>query len=327
MRIGIDTFTIRDLKLDPYQTIDYLKNLGFEGVLYGGIRSISENLDTGNLRDIRDYADSRDMYSYVSVSVVNPVIYKDGFDKLKERITEEIKAAAAGNWHELHSIINVEMERYCHSVPWSMHINQCIKLINSLRPVLEKYGSRINIETHGETTFDVLKVIEATGEHLTGVCLDTANMLANAEDPVLAAKRVAPYTYLTHAKDGIVYFSENGISRQGKPPGQGNVDWEMVLSILGKYNPDLPLSIEDHKWLSEARVFNKDWIEKNPELTPYELGQFVKLAWKTQQKINLGEITAVDIYEATPYLDEMEGRIVSGQKYLRELLKKLNLYQ
>ena len=117
------------------------------------------------------------------------------------------------------------------------------------------------------------------------------------------------------------------MSRQGKPPGQGNVDWEMILPILGKYNPDLPLSIEDHKWIAEARIFNEEWIEKNPNLTTYELGQFIKLAWKTQQKINSGEIIPIDIYEAIPYLDEMEERIVSGQKYLRALLKKLNLYK
>ena len=327
MRIGIDTFTIRELSLDPYQTIDYLRKLGFEGAQYGSIASLSEALDPGKLKDIRAYADSFGMYTHVSVSCVNPVTYAGSFDELTERLMKEIKAAASGNWHELHSMINGGMERYEHPIPWSVHVSQCIKLINTLRPTLEKYGSRINLETHGEATFDVLKVIEATGEHLTGVCLDTANTLVNAEDPVLAAKRVAPYTHLTHTKDGIVFFSENGITRQGKPAGQGNVDWEQVLPILGKYSPDLPLSIEDHKWLFEAKIFDRDWIEKNPELTPYELGQFVKLAWKTQQKLYAGELKAVAEYEAVPYMEEMEDRIVSGQKYLKELLIRLGLYR
>lgn len=326
MRVGVDVFTIRELNLDPYMTIDYLSGQNFEGAQYGGIRSLSEKLDKGELENIRAYADAKKMYSHVSVAAVNPVIFKGSFDELKKRLEEEIAAAAAGNWHELHSCINAGMERYEHPIPWSVHVNQCIRLINSLRPTLEKYGSRINIETHGEATFDILKVIEATGTHLTGVCLDTANTLVNAEDPVLAAKRVAPYIHLTHTKDAIVCFCQDGILRQGKPPGMGNVDFEKILPILGEFCPELPLSIEDHKWLFTARIFESDWIAKNPELTPFELGQVVRLAWETQQKLFKGEMPSIDEYEATPYLDEMEERLSYGRKYLTRLLQKLNLY-
>lgn len=326
MRVGVDVFTIRELNLDPYQTIDYLKARGFEGAQFGSIRSISRTLDKDEIKKVRVYADERDMYTHVSVSVVNPLIYEGGFDRLQKSLEEEIAAAAAGNWHELHSCINAGMERYEHPIPWSAHVDGCIQLINRLRPTLEKYGSRINIETHGETTFDILKVIACTGAHLVGVCLDTANTLVNAEDPVLAAKRVAPYTHLTHIKDGIVTFCDEGIIRQGKPPGQGNVDFEKVLAILGEYAPDLPLSIEDHKWFFTAGIFDEDWIDRNPELTPYELGQFVKLAWQTQKKICSGEMLSLEEYEATPYEEEMEERLVFGRDHLNGVLKKLDLY-
>jgi sugar phosphate isomerase/epimerase len=244
---------------------------------------------------------------------------------MKLRIEEEIAAAAACGWRELHSYINSATERYDHPVPWPVHVEQCIMLINALRPTLEKYGARINLETHGESTFDVIKVIECTGTHLTGVCLDTANTFVNAEDPVLAAKRVAPYTHLTHTKDGIITLCDEGIIRQGRPPGQGCVDFEKILPILGEYCPDLPLSIEDHKWFFTARIYDEAWIAKNPELTPYELGQFVQTAWKTHKRIQSGELPPLDEYEGIPYLDQMDERLSFGKKYLRDLLLRHNL--
>ena len=326
MKVGVDTFTIRDLNLDPYQTLDYLESRGFEGAQFGGVYSLSETLDPGALRDIRAYADAKKLYTHVSVTAVNPVIFQGSFDELKDRIVREIAAAAEGNWHELHSVINGGMERYEHPVPWQVHVDGCIKLINALRPTLEKYGSRINIEDHGEATFDILKVIECTSPHLTGVCLDTANTFVNAEDPVLAAKRVAPYTHITHTKDAIVCFCDEGILRQGRPPGMGNVRFEQVLPILGEYCPELPLSIEDHKWLFKARIFEEDWIRRNPELTPYEMGQVVKLAWETQQKMFDGSVPSIEAYEKAEYLDEMEERLAFGRDYLNKLLRELNLY-
>ena len=217
MRVGVDVFTIRELNLSPRGILDYVKARGFEGVQYGNIRSLSGSLDKGELKDLHDYATDKNLYTHVSLTCINPYLHKDGFDSLKDRLEEEIIAAAAGGWHELHTYINGGMERYDHPVPWNRHVDGAIQLINRLRPTLERYGSRINIETHVETTFDILRVIEATGEHLTGVCLDTANTLVNAEDPVLAAKRVAPYVQLTHTKDAIVAFCDTGIIRRQAP--------------------------------------------------------------------------------------------------------------
>ena len=326
MRVGIDVFTIRELNLDPFEQADFVKRRGFEGLQYGGVRSMSDTLDVGRLREIHQYERENGLYSHVSVTTVNPITSKLTFDELRECLEQEIAAAAQAGWNELHSVINVGNERYTHPIPWSRHLEGAIKLINQLRPTLEKYGSRINLEPHGETTFDILRVIEATGTHLTGVCLDTANTLCNAEDPVMAARRVAPYTHLTHTKDGLVCFCDTGVLRQGKAPGMGSVDFENVLAALGEYTPDLPLSIEDHKWLFTADIFDPAWIAHNPELTPEEMGRFVKLAWAGQQRLNAGEIPPVDVYEAVPYLEQMEERLAFGRDYLMKLMERLNLH-
>ncbi|TBL69096.1 sugar phosphate isomerase/epimerase family protein [Paenibacillus thalictri] len=322
MRVGIDSFTVRELKLDAYQTLDYVKKLGLEGVQFGDMRELSIEADAGKLKDINDYAVSQGLYVYSGVGTCNPVLVKGSLDEHRETVISHIKAYAQAGWHELRSVICFSDENYNHPVPWKSHVSQSIDFIKTLRPVLETYGSRINLENHGDNTFDLLRVIEAVGADICGICLDTANTLVNAEDPVLAARRVAPYTNLTHTKDGIIYFNENGVQRQGKAPGQGSVDFAQIIPILAEYNPNLPLSIEDHKWLFEIKIFNKDWIDKNPDLTPFELGQFVKLAWNTEKKLANGEIPPVDEYEAIPYLDQMEERLLFGLQHLKGIINR-----
>ena len=325
MRIGIDTFTIRELNKTPYEELDYIKCLGFEGAQFGQVRGLSATLDPGELKALDAYAKSQGLYLYSSVPPFNAVMYDGPYETLRDEIASQLRAAAAVGWRELHSFICYGTERYIHAVPWREHVNSAIRLFQDLGGLMRELGCRVNLETHGEATFDVLRVIEAVGDDVCGVCLDTANTLVNAEDPVLAARRVAPYTHLTHLKDGLVYFSANGVMRQGKPPGQGSVDFEQVLPILGQYQPDLPLSIEDHKWLFEAKIFDEEWIACNPELTPVELGRFVKLAWEGQQKICRGDVPAPDAYEAIAYLNQMGDRLTFGREYLRKILAKYNL--
>jgi len=325
LRIGIDSFTLRELNLNPYQCLDYANKRGLEGVQFGGMDGLSSKRDVGEILHLRDYADSLGMYINVSVDTCNPFLFRQSEEETRSAIARDIEIFAKAGWHELRSVISHSDERYKHPVPWNTHLSRSSDFVRSLRPVLEECGSRINIENHGDSTFDILHVVEAAGADICGVCLDTGNTLVNAEDPVLAARRVAPYTHLTHIKDGIVFFSANGVSRQGKAPGQGSVDFASIIAILGEYNPDLPLSIEDHKWIFEFPVFERDWFAPNPNLTPYEFGQFIKLTWEVEQKLASGELPTVEAYEAIPYLEQMEDRIASGAEHLRGILEKLQL--
>jgi sugar phosphate isomerase/epimerase len=326
MRVGIDTFTLRELELNPFQQLDYIKERSFEGAQFGGLQSLSAELDPGELGELRGHADTLGLYCQVSVSSPNPHLGADDADTCIARISREIRAAAACGWHELHSSLGGDRTRFDHPVPWPQHLADSAELIAQLAPVLREHGSRINLENHGDTTtFELVQLAESVGPEIAGICLDTANVLCLAEDPVAGAKRAAPYTHLTHTKDAIVYFCDHGVQRQGRPPGEGALDWEQILPILAEYEPDLPLSIEDHKWLFEARFFDPEWLAAVPELLREDLVEVVRLAWHGQQKIDAGAWPAPEAYEAIPFMEQIEERLASGREYLMATLEKLNL--
>ena len=103
MKVGIDTFTLRTLKLDPFQTLDYCREHDLQGAQFGGIRGISPDLDAGQLREIRQHADALGLYSHVSIGTCNPYRVKGSLDDHRAELTRQIEAAASVGWRELHS--------------------------------------------------------------------------------------------------------------------------------------------------------------------------------------------------------------------------------
>ncbi|TXK84572.1 sugar phosphate isomerase/epimerase [Paenibacillus sp. N3.4] len=182
LRIGIDSFTLRELNLDPYQCLDYANKRGLDGVQFGGMDGLSSKRDLGELLHLRDYADSLGMYINVSVGMCNPILFQQSEDEVRTAMIHDIQAFAKAGWHELAGIISRNNERYKHPVPWNTHLSKSADFVRSLRPVLEECGSRINLENHGDSTFDILHVVEAAGADICGVNLDTGNTLVNAED-------------------------------------------------------------------------------------------------------------------------------------------------
>ncbi|MFO7897720.1 MAG: sugar phosphate isomerase/epimerase family protein [Planctomycetota bacterium] len=321
MRVGLDTFTIRELGLDPFGQLDWIAEHGFEGAQFGRL-----DADLGRMREIRRHADEKGLYSYVSVPSVNPHRSKGTASERRDQVRVAVERAAECGWHELVTSLGGPDDRYESAVPWTTQLADSAETLRSLAPVLRDHGSRINVETHGDiTTFELVRLIESVGPDVVGVCLDTANVLCFGEDPAAAAGRVAPYTHTTHAKDAIVFFDDKGVCRQGRPPGQGVVDWERVLAVLAEHEPDLPLSIEDHKWLFSAEIFDPAWHEAQPDLSRAELGEFVRLAWDCQRRIHSGELPDPEEYEAVPYAEQMEERLAFGRDYLQGLLDRLGL--
>ncbi len=327
MRVGVDTFTLRDLGLSPFEQLDLILELGLEGAQFGGLRGLSPSLDHGELQALRDRAEALGLYTHVSLSLTcNPHLANLDRTEHLRRLGEEIEAAAKVGWRELHASLGGGDERYLHPVPWTRHLADSAELLRHLAPVLRGQGCRVDLETHGDsTTFELVRLVEEVGPDVVGLCLDTANVLCHCEDPVAAARRAAPYTHLTHLKDGALFFTDRGYGRQTLPPGRGALDWETILPILAEYSPDLPLSIEDHKWLFYFHCFDRHWLALHPDLTREELALVMQLAWRCQQRTLAGELPDPVAYEQIPHVDEVRERLAAGGRYLRGLVARLGL--
>ncbi len=326
MKVGLDGFALHPLKLDAFGLFEYCHRHGFDGVLLPGIRSLSAELETMHLAEIRARADELALYSNVSVASPNAVAAGRPEAEVATELSAQVQAAAHCGWHELHASLGAERDRYEAPVPWTEQMAASRRVLQTVAPVLRDHGSRINLENHGDTTtFELVRLAQEVGPQVVGICLDTANVLVFAENPVDAVRRAAPYVHMTHAKDAIVFFCDTGLQRQGRAVGQGCLDWESILPILGEHEPGLELSIEDHKWFFFAHIFRDDWMAQQQDLTRDELARTLRLAWQVERCRRDGSLPDPLEYEKTDYAEQMQERLLSGREYLRNLLQRLRL--
>jgi len=324
MKVGLDSYSLHPLERDEVGRLAYCRDHGFAGLQAGNLRRTSPGLDPGPLKAFRDAADAMGLYTEVSVGPINPHGAGRRPDEIVEGLPAQIESAAACGWNELHAALGGPRERYELATPWPRQLADCTDILRRVAPVLRHHGCRINLETHGDTTtWELVRLCEAVGPDCIGICLDTANVLLFGEHPTDAARRAAPYTHMTHAKDAILYFTDEGLTRQGRPPGRGCVDWNAILPILAAHAPDLTLSIEDHKMVFTAPIFDADWLAQQPDLTRDELARTVALAWSVHRRIIAGEIPDPDQYERIPFADEMDERLAFGRDYLNGLIRDL----
>lgn len=327
MRVGLDTFSIAPLQLKPLDTLNWLKDHNFSGAQWGAISGLSPTLDLGELKEIRQHADSLGLYSHASIPCCNPHQTKQTHTEHISALTRQIELAAECGWLELHTNIGGGEERYYDAVAWTDQLASVAGLLRELSPVLRAHKSRINIETHGDvTTFELIRLIEDVGPDIAGICLDTANLYCQCEDPVTAARRAAPYVHLTHIKDAMMVFNQTGYTRQTLPPGRGIIPWKTMLPILAEYEPNLPLSIEDHKWLFCFHVFDPHFLRLHPDLTLQEYALVMHSVAECEKRVLTGTLPDPATYDKIPYRDELEDRLHAGRDHLNHIIKEQALH-
>jgi sugar phosphate isomerase/epimerase len=105
--------------------------------------------------------------------------------------------------------------------------------LRQVAPFAERSGVRIAVENHADVSSKELKeLIWTVGSQWVGVCLDTTNNLFLGEEPLYAARELAPYVCSTRLNDCLV---ASALAPQTVTPlalGEGNVPLGEIIAIL-----------------------------------------------------------------------------------------------
>jgi sugar phosphate isomerase/epimerase len=347
MRVGVDGRKIPGAAArGPLRSLDHGRALGMEGLFFRTVLEMSPTLDPGALGEIRAHADALGLYLETGLGKVNPYatpetpeLRRIGDGDIRLGFERMMRACAAIDCRELwvgtatykgEFAGNLAYDRFRTDAPWADQLAATEKFLRALAPVARDLGIHLNIETHEEiTSFEVVRLVEAVGPDVTGIVFDTANVVQRGEDPVAAARRVAPYVRQTHIKDVALFFSEGGVSRQARTCGQGAVDFRAILPILAAARPDLTLSIENPTSappIQTIPVFDPAWLAAHPDLTPAELAAFFRVVAARERRIASGEIDDPETYQARPFGHaEAVAYITDSAAYLRGLIAELGL--
>lgn len=352
MRIGVDGRKIPEAaKRGPLASLDHARSFGMAGLFYRTVLDMSPTLDRGALHAIRQRADELGMYVETGLGKVNPYASPEapelrqigdgdivlGFRRMMEACAEigctelwiataNYKTVYAGKW---------AYDRFRSDVSWADQLAATQKFLQRLAPIARDLGVHMNMETHEEiTTFELLRLIEAVGEDVMGVVLDTLNPMQRGEHPVWAARRVAPFVRQTHIKDAYLAHVPGGITVQARACGDGVIDFGGVLKALAEHNPTVNLSLEcagprDAGFVPRhtlVEIFDPDWLASHPDLSMAEYAAFLEMVEAYRARIASGEVATWQAYVEAPFgYDEAIATIGRSVAHLRAVCAKLNL--
>lgn len=324
-RVGTDTSKFPGAaELGAIGTLERIAALGLEGAFFRSAFELSPTLDAGELSAVADAAADLDLYLEVGVAKVNPFAtpeapqiralgegdYLLGMARIIRAVTavgiSELWTATANYQFRIRGIY--ACDRFRTDVDWADQLAATAKVLDRLAPLLRETGAHLNIETHEEiSSFEVVRLVEGAGPDAFGITFDTANVLVRGEDPIAAARRVAPYTRSTHVRDVALHRTDDGIGRFLAPVGRGVIDWDALLGELDRGGATSNLSIEGVIGMNaEMPLFVDDprWWAAHPDLTRAEFSVVESLTADYEQRAGAGDV---------PSLAELRGPVDSRQ--------------
>lgn len=134
--------------------------------------------------------------------------------------------------------------------PHEPQVRNSIRMLKEAVKVADDHDVTLAIENHIDfTSSEILQIVEGVDSPRLRVNFDTGNALRLHEDPVEAARRLAPYTIATHTKD--IKNRQKGGSPLDRflwwpacPAGQGLIDLEGIARELHNAHFQGSLAIE-----------------------------------------------------------------------------------
>jgi sugar phosphate isomerase/epimerase len=325
-RVGIDSYSLNPLRLDPFTLLEWVSQQGGEGVQFSEVHLPPDReVDAVFLQELSDAARASAMY--LEWGGGQHVPFDTSTWQSKDLLPGNRRAAEQAN------ALGTSVVRSCSggffrwhddSPPTEELVRTMAAALGPQRQMFEDLGVTLAIELHFEfTTFELLRLFEmcdAEPGGWLGVCLDTFNMLPMLEDPVAGTERILPWVVATHVKDGGMALAGKGLLSFPTTVCEGVIDLRTILQRLAALDRPINLSLEDHGGSFKTPFYDESFLARFPDVTALELRQIVDAAARGRQRMVAGELSVTDRKE-WPTL--CEDRTRAGLKNLKSLVREI----
>ena len=230
MLLGLHTFSyhlaFRWGQMDLFGFVRRAADLGLEGVQLHW-RHFREE-DFRRLSELRRLIDDQGLY----VEIDTP-FFERGHLREMLRTCAELGATHLRTYISTpkliggatqHTYVRNELPRQLAAAP---------AVLRDMVPFCAELGVRIGVENHEyETSADLLRVVKAVDSEWIGILVDNGNSMMVWEDPLAAARAMAPHAVSTHFKDHLVIIDGDEAVVAGVPLGRGQIDLAESFRVL-----------------------------------------------------------------------------------------------
>ncbi len=329
-RIGFDVYTIGHRQLSPTKTLAFASARGLEGVQFLEPSSMVPNLDPRGFASFRKLADDLGVYLEVGLPCPNPIRRSRELERpvtaadLAEELAPSLDAIATLGGRTVRVYVGDRHDRFRTDTRWPAQVDATLDVLNRLTPILREHGLRFAVETHADLTVDeLLRLLGRLHPDVSGVTLDTGNLIMRLDDPARAAERLAGWVVGTHIKDCVLARTPRGYAWQARPVGSGVLPMPDILAPLLRANPALNLTIELHPRTYDLPTNDPSWLAYFPDLKSSSLANLARLAADSEAQFADGRLESMASIEALPWPDRDLDWLAQSLGYLRSVVSAL----
>lgn len=322
LKVGVDNYGLFPLGLDAFQTLQWAKESGAEGVQFSGVApEESQSMDSAKLKDLSQWASSNDLYLEWGGGQHIPLDMQTWTKRDIFVVNRKVAREA--------EILGARIVRSCSGglMRWNPDnpqtatlLDESVEALRSQMRMLKDHNVILAIETHFEfTTFELVRLFErcdAEPGDCLGICLDTMNLLTMLEDPVSATERILPWVVSTHIKDGGLILDSDDLISFPAEIGEGVIDLKRIIELLGSLPHRVNLSIEDHGGSFRLPVSDPQFRSEFPDLSNDEFDKLIDMAALTKKRMDSEGLAIVEREKWPAICEERLKRDLSALKKL-----------
>lgn len=166
---------------------------------------------------------------------------------------------------------------------WEARLEAVAARLREVLPLAEELGIALAVENHQDaTTSDMCRLYEMSRQSPAfAVTLDTGNPLSVGEEPVEAARALAPLIRHVHLKDYSIHFAPEGYRLVRCPAGTGVIDFPAILAAVRANGHDVTPGIEVAAQATRTiPILESGWWECHPNRDAASLLGALRVLWE-----------------------------------------------
>ncbi|MEZ6064050.1 MAG: TIM barrel protein [Planctomycetaceae bacterium] len=224
--------------VDLFEPLTFLKHCHTLGA--GGMQAQLRSLTLERVGELRDYAAKHSLYIE---AIVSPPDSPDDLD----RFDSEIRTAAAAGALAARTVVmpGRRYERFQTLAEFVQFEAKAQRMLELAAPIVERHRLPLAVENHkDQRNNERIALMEHIDSEFVGICVDTGNSFALAEDPLRTIEAFAPWAKSVHIKDQALLPYDDGFLLGDIPLGQGSFDLPAMVRILREAKPDIRFTLE-----------------------------------------------------------------------------------
>lgn len=276
-RLGFDNFSVRALKWNAGQLIDYAASLKLDSLFLTDL-DVYESFETPYLQDLRKKAADNGLVLYAGSWSICPTskFFKNKWGTAEEHLALGIRVAKALQSPAFRCILGMGDDR---ATPGGIEARMAdtIKVCRSARSQALDAGVKIAIENHAGDmqAWELAGLCEEAGKEYVGVTLDTGNATWTMEDPMESLEILAPYVAASALRDSMIWQTPHGAAVQWTNMGEGVIDYKAFVPRFIELCPQVPVNVEVISGNTrDMPYFRKDFWKVWPKARASDFAKF-----------------------------------------------------